>query len=203
MKKTILSMFLVLTVLFGCFSVCGYATEENETADDFDVTDYIEKIEVIGDDLEYVVYYDECSSFADGNPMLKITYTDGTTQEVSPGDEIKLGNDNSESYIVYLNIYYFKGTYNISVAGYDFPENKYKIRTATEDENYRHFLSEAKHEFGYIEQIEFYALELANQDSVADTLRAIAKFVSFVNNEFLYAIEEIAEDAVLLIKSVT
>ena len=98
MKKTkiILSMLLVLTVLFGCFSVCGYATEENETVKEFDVTDYIEKIEVVGGDLEYVVYYDECSSMVADNMLLRITYADGTTQDVYPNDKITLRNGDPE-----------------------------------------------------------------------------------------------------------
>lgn len=203
MRKTkiILSMLLVLAILFGCFSVCGYATAENETANEFDVTDYIEKIEVVGGDLEYVVYYDECSISVADNMLLRITYTDGTTQDVYPNEKIALGNDDSELYTVYLNIYYSEETYGIRVAGYDFLKNKYEIRMATAEENFRHFLTEIKYEFSYIERIESYAQEVTEQDSVADTLRAIAKFVSFVNNEFLYAIGEITEETVLLIKS--
>ena len=163
-------------------------------------TDFIEKVEVVSGDIYQKEYYD---GGVEGtyDLTLKVTYTDGTSITARIGDEISLKNGNPNNYRV--SCWPYEGTASVKIANHEFLEITYEKETASLAENLKLFASNIKNEFYYISRIPARAEEIFNQNSAADTLRAFGDFVSFVNNQFLYAIGDIYTNIVMLINSVS
>lgn len=172
----------------------------SKTVNVADINDYIEKIEIAGGEVTESVYYDGCSEGV-GSFEFKLTYTDGTVVTVENYDEIGLGNGAPYKYQLFCDLYEGEGV--VFIGTNELLYFTYDSKEVTFAENLRHFFSNIGYEFGYISRIPKMAEELLGHDSAADTLRAFGEFVSFVNNNFFYAIGDIFEHLVMLFETVS
>lgn len=164
------------------------------------IRDYIEKVELADGGISEVVYYNG-SVMGTGSLEFRITYTDGTVITAGEYDEISLRNGSPDKYTLYCDYYNGKGL--VQIGTNDMLEFTYESREASFSENLSVFFSDIKYEFNYISRIPAKAEELLEQDSAADTLREFGEFVSFVNNNFFYAIGDIFENLVLLFATIS
>lgn len=164
------------------------------------ITDYIEKVELVSGTIDEKIYYNGSIEGTD-TVTLKITYTDGTSVVVNSGDEISLKNGNPYTYNVY--VWSYGDTAEVVIAGYEFLEITCNSTEASFTENLGLFFSDIAYEFNYIKRIPERAEELLEQESAADTLREFGEFVSFVNNNFFYAIGDVFELLVMLFGTIS
>lgn len=171
-----------------------------------DAADYVEKIELIGDGMRVVKYYNNRYD-EDTTSQFKITYKDGATVTAKIDDEIDLKTGNPETYTLVCRYSEYGeleepelyGT--IRLAGHDYAEFEVEICEASVSENLKLFYEEISDEFHYVSNIGNEASKIFEQDSAADTIREIGSFVTYVNNNFIYAISDIFEQFAMLIAS--
>ncbi len=163
-----------------------------------EITDYIKKVELASGGIEEIVYYDG-SLYGSSDITLKVTYTDGTSENVYAFEDVSLRNGNPYLYYIYLDTY--DGHASVEIAEHEYLSFEYEIKQAGFGENFELFISNIGDEFRYITSIPYYAEDIFNQDSVADSLRAFGEFVSFVNNQFMYAIGDIFEHITMFVQT--
>ena len=171
-----------------------------------DAADYVEKIELIGDGMKVVKYYNN-NYDEDASSQFKITYKDGSSVTAKIDDEIDLKTGNPETYTLVCRYSEYGeleeeelyGT--IRLAGRDYAEFEVEICEASVSENLKLFYEEISDEFYYVSNIGYEASKIFEHDSAADTLREIGRFVTYVNNNFFYAIGDIFEQLTMLIAS--
>ncbi len=163
-----------------------------------EITDYIEKVELIGGGVEETVYYDG-SAMGNVNVDLKVTYTDGTSINANIYEDISLKNGNPNLYNIYLDT--SNGQASVGIAGHEYLRFECEIKQASFGENLELLISNIAYQFNYVHSVSYYFEDMLNQDSAADTLRAFGEFVSFVNNQFMYAIGDIFEHITMFVKT--
>lgn len=171
-----------------------------------EATDYVKKIELVGDNMKVVKYYDNRYD-EDTTAQFKITYKDGSTVTAKIDEEIDLKTGNPNTYTLVCHYTEYGELEDselfgaIRLAGHDYLELEVEICKASASENIKHFFEEIGDEFHYVSNIGNEASKIFEQGSAADTLRQIGSFVSYVNNNFIYAIGDIFEQFTMLITS--
>lgn len=164
-----------------------------------EVTDYVEKIELAEGNLSVVKYYDDYWN-EESDPVFNVTYKDGSSVTALLDEKIDLKNGNPKTYYLFCRYSYYESpeeeslTGTVVLAGHDYLTLPVEVRDASLTENLSRFIDEVKYEFNYIGIIGEYFDAVVHADSNANRLRALGALVSFVNNEFLYAIGDVFEE---------
>lgn len=171
-----------------------------------EATDYVEKIELVSDSMKVVRYYNNRYD-EDTTAQFKITYKDGSTVTAKIDDEIDLKTGNPDTYTLVCRYSEYGELEDaelygaVRLAGHDYLELEVETCDAAASENIKLFFEEIGDEFYYVSNIGYEASKIFEQDSAADTLREIGSFVTYVNNNFFYAIGAIFEQLTMLMAS--
>ncbi len=171
-----------------------------------EATDYIEKVELMNDSLDVVKYYSGHYE-ENADAQYRITYKDGTQITAKIDDEIDLKTGNPEKYTLVMR-YSDYGVLDsdelygtVRLAGYDFEVYEVNLVNASPSENIKYFFDTVSGSFNYISHIGERAAAVFEQDSVADSLREFGAFVTYVNNNFIYAVSDIFKELSMLVPS--
>ncbi len=178
----------------------------NKTLIVAEANDYVEKIELVDGAMKVLTYYNGDYE-EDTDAQFRITYKDGTQTTAKIYDEIDLKTGNPEKYTLVMRYSDYGSLEDeelygtVRLAGFDFAELEVELVKASASENIKYFFEEISDEFDYVSKIGDYAAGVFAQDSVADSLREFGVFVTYVNNNFIYAVGDILEQISMLIHS--
>ncbi len=180
------------------------ACEIPGTIEAYNITHYIEKIEVNNpEDITVIEYYDGYCDIAYGDKAsLTVTFADGKSQTLAMDeDSIDIRSGNPGLYYVYCYVDE-DGHFCVDIANHEYVNIAIEKKSATAAENFGALADDYSYEFRwYFYRVGAYFNDIKNQDSVADTLRAIGCFVSYMNNNFLYIISDLFEDIMLIFRA--
>lgn len=161
------------------------------------VTAYIEKIEAIDPEKFYgIEYYDGDCFYLGCNATYNVTFTSGETVQVGSETDFEVPGLNRELWISREYNETSEGAVvEIEVLDHEFAEYPCEIKSAEASENFSHMADECSYIINdFIWECEWYYDRVERAETQADTLRALGKWISHINNNFIFVLGDVVAE---------